>query len=56
MLLLHKLDKKILVKAIGICAMSWLAIPVIYYLLKKKEKGKEKEEEEEKEKENDRKE
>ena len=42
---LHKLDKKVLIKAVGICAMSWLAIPVIYYLLKK-HKGVKKEENE----------
>lgn len=48
-----KIDKQTLGKAIGICAMSWLAIPVIYYLLKNKEKTQEKEE---KVKENDRKE
>lgn len=38
-----QLDKKVLVKAIGICALGWLAIPLIYVLLKKKENNKEKE-------------
>lgn len=33
-----KIDKITLVKAIGICALGWLAVPLIYVLLKKKEK------------------
>lgn len=33
-----KIDRKALGKAVGICAMSWLAIPVIYYLLVRKKK------------------
>lgn len=31
-----KIDKAALIKAIGICAMSWLAVPVIYYILVKR--------------------
>lgn len=44
-----KLDKKILAKAIGITMMGWIALPIIYYLLKKREgeNGKEKQEDNE---------
>ena len=35
-----KIDRKALGKAVGICAMSWLAIPVIYYLLIRETKNK----------------
>jgi hypothetical protein len=32
-----KIDRIVLAKAIGICALGWLAVPLIYVLLKKKE-------------------
>jgi hypothetical protein len=32
-----KIDWKILLKAIGIMCISWAALPVVYYLLKKRE-------------------
>ena len=43
-----KIDWKILVKAIGIMCIGWLALPVVYYLLKKHKKGEEKEDDGEK--------
>ena len=40
-----KLDKKVLGKAVGIMCLSWAALPIVYYLLLKKEKKKGMEEE-----------
>ena len=31
-------DKAALTKAIGICVMGWLALPIIYYLIVRKKK------------------
>ena len=33
-----RLDKVALGKAIGVCALSWLAVPIIYYMIVKKKK------------------
>lgn len=38
-------DRPILAKAIGIMCLGWLALPIVYYLLKRGKKGKEKEDE-----------
>jgi hypothetical protein len=48
-----KIDKLILAKAIGIMCLSWTALPVVYYLLVKRENDEDKDEKDEKdEKEN----
>ena len=31
------MEKAALLKAIGVCALSWAAIPVLYYMFKKRE-------------------
>lgn len=36
------MEKKAILGAIAICAMSWAAIPLIYYLLKKRENEEDK--------------
>ena len=46
---IKNVDKIALAKAIGICALGWLAVPLIYVLLKKKEKKVKKEENDRKE-------
>lgn len=40
-----KINRIVLIKAIGICALGWLAVPLIYVLLKKNEKEVEEENE-----------
>ena len=35
-----KIDKGVLAKAIGIMCLGWLALPIVYYMLLKKEKKK----------------
>lgn len=47
-----KIDKIALVKTFGILAMSWMALPVIYWLIVRKKRNDESEEKEVKEKEN----
>jgi CHASE3 domain sensor protein len=44
-----KIDKKVLAESVGICCLSWLAIPVIYFLIQRKKKDTEEVKEEEKE-------
>ena len=44
-----KVDWHILLKAIGIMCIGWLALPIVYYLLKKRKNGEEEEESEESE-------
>ena len=41
-----KVNKKALAKAIGVLAMSWLALPVLYYMFCKKGEKEENGEEE----------
>ena len=36
------IDKGVMLKAIGIMALGWLALPIVYVLLIKKEKKEEK--------------
>ena len=36
-----KIDKGVLVKAIGIMCLGWLALPIVYYMLKKRKNGEE---------------
>ena len=43
-----KIDKKVLAKAVGIMCLSWAALPIIYYLLIKREKKEVKEDDREK--------
>jgi cbb3-type cytochrome oxidase subunit 3 len=40
-----KIDRKALAKALGIMALSWAALPVVYWLLIRKKKEEEKEKE-----------
>jgi len=44
MSVIKPIDKSVLAKAIGIMLMSWLALPIVYFLLlrRKKEHGEEK--------------
>ena len=44
-----KIDKAVLAKAIGIMMLGWLALPIVYVLLIRKEKKEEKKEDDRKE-------
>ena len=38
-----KIDHAVLAKAVGIMCLGWLALPIVYYMLKKRKDGKEEE-------------
>jgi preprotein translocase subunit SecG len=40
-----KIDKAVFAKAVAIMCLGWLALPIVYYMLKKRKDGKEEEEE-----------
>ena len=33
-----KIDKKVLLKAVGVMLLGWLALPIVYYILLRQEK------------------
>ena len=38
---LHKLDKGVLIKAVGLMLLSWAALPFIYHILMREKKRRE---------------